>query len=269
MHIMKQRALCTAIICSSLMAAALWAQQPAAQSTDRPTQSSVIQQALQDLRQHQPQKAFDLLTQALAANPDDAPANLLAATTAIELENPALAVTYAERARALEPDNWKVDTALVTAYAMAGKMPERDAERAILHALHAAGDQADAKQTSGFLLDRFKVEHYTIDAVEYFAPVGKFHIYYCFFIRNRQGVRVWQINAQSDDFNQASWAKAFPQQAAEGQRQFQLTGEGNGVRSDYRSFSGSANYDWIKSHIIEIVKAQVLTFPGEPAEPNS
>ncbi len=261
------------MVCISLMATALLAQQPASQSAASaaagPTQAPVIQQALLDLKQHQPQKALDLLTQAIAANPDDAAANLLAATTAIELENPTLAVSYGERARALEPNNWKVDTTLVTAYAMAGKTHERDAERAALHALHTTGNEADAKQTSGFLLDRFKVKRYTVDAVEYFAPVGKFHIYYCFFIRNTQGLRVWQINAQSDDFNQASWAKAYPQQAADGQRQYQLTGEGNGVRNDYRSFSGSANYDWIKARVIEIVNAQAVPFPGEPPAPNS
>ncbi len=257
------------MLCVGLMATAIQGQQPASQSNAGQTENTAVQQALLDLRQHQPQKALDLLVQAMAAHPDDAALNLLAATTAIELENPALAVSYGERARALEPDNWKVDTTLVTAYAMAGKTRERDAERTALHALHTAGTQADAKQTSGFLLDRFKVSRYTVDAVEYFAPVGKFHIYYCFFIGNKQGVRAWQINAQSDESNQASWAKAYPEQAAGGQRQFQLTGQGNGVRNDYRSFSGSANYDWIKARVIEIVNAQAVPFPGEPPTPNS
>jgi tetratricopeptide (TPR) repeat protein len=239
---------------------ALQAQQPGAVS-----QPVDVEQALMALKQHQPQQALDLLNQVIAAHPDDATANLLAATTAIELDRPDLAVTYGERARTLDPDNWKIDTALVTAYAMAGKVQQRDVERAKLHALHESGKEPDAKQTSGFLLDRFKVKRYSVDAVEYFAPVGKFHIYYCFFVRNSEGRRVWQINAQSDDFNQASWAKAYPQQAANGQRQYQLTGEGNGVRNDYRSFSGSPNYDWIKTHVIEIINAQVVPFPGEPA----
>jgi tetratricopeptide (TPR) repeat protein len=229
---------------------------------------SAAQQALDALKNHQPQKALDLLTKAIAANPNDATANLLAATTAIELNRPELAVTYGERARTLAPDNWKIDTTLVIAYAMAGKTRERDAERTNLHALHDAGKEPDAKQTSGFLLDRFNVSRYTVDAVEYFAPVGKFHIYYCFFVRNSNGQRVWQINTQSDDFNQASWAKAYPKQAADGQRQYQLTVEGDGVRNDYRSFSGSPNYDWIKARVIDIINAQVVPFPGEAAQPN-
>jgi tetratricopeptide (TPR) repeat protein len=232
-------------------------------SVSHAQQPSPVQQAIAQLKLHHPQQAMDLLTAGIAANPNDAAANLLAASTAIELNQPAQAVTYGERARALEPNNWKIDTALVTAYAMAGKTGERDAERSKLHALHDTGTEPDAKQTSGFLLDRFDVKKYTVDAVEYFSPVGKFHIYYCFFVRNGQGQRVWQINAQSDDFNQASWAKAYPQQAAAGQRQFQITGEGGGVRTDYRTFSGSANYDWIKARVIEIINAQSVPFPGE------
>ena len=266
----KQLAFRAALLCASSLSIPLPCQQPAStpRSTGGDTKTSVTQQALAELRQHQPQKALDLLVTAIADNRDDAAANLLAATTAIELDRPDLAVSYGERARTLEPDNWKVDTTLVTAYAMAGKTRERDAVRATLRAVHAAGKEPDARQTSGFLLDRFKVKRYTVDAVEYFAPVGKFHIYYCFFVRNGEGQRVWQINAQSDDYNQASWAKVYPQQASEGQRQFQLTGEGNGVRNDYRSFSGSPNYDWIKARVVEIINAQAVAFPGEPNRPN-
>jgi tetratricopeptide (TPR) repeat protein len=228
-----------------------------------------IKQALADLKQGQPQQALDLLRQAIAADPNDAAANLLAAGCAISLYRPDLAVSYGERARGLEPDNWKIHATLVTAYAMAGKMRERDAERAALHELHTSAKIPDAAQTSGFLLDRFKVKQYSVDAVEYFTPVGKFHIYYRFLIRNSRGQRAWRIDVQSDDYNQASWAKAYPQAAAQGQRQFQLTGEGNGVRNDYRSFSGSADYDWVKARVIEIINAQSVPFPGEPAEPGN
>ena len=270
MRVFKRPACSIAMFCIGFAALPSPAQQPDANgSHDHAAvmQSDDKAQALEYLRQHQSEKAFDLLIKIVAANPDDAAANLLAASTAIELNKPELAVTYGERARALEPDNWKVATTLVTAYAMAGKVRERDAERTSLRAVHTAGKELDAKQASGFLLDRFMVKRYRVDAVEYFVPVGKFHIYYCFFVRNSQGQRVWQINAQSDDYNQASWAKAYPRQASEGQRQFQLTGEGNGVRNDYRSFSGSADYDWIKARVVEIINAQTVPFPGESAAP--
>ncbi|HEY0786617.1 MAG TPA: hypothetical protein VGD62_12160 [Acidobacteriaceae bacterium] len=238
--------------------AGAWACMPAQTPTPGTTD-----QALAELKQGHAQQALDLLEKQIALDPADAAANLLAASAAIALYRPDVAVTYGERARALEPDNWKIDTTLVTAYAMAGKLPARDAERARLHQLHASGKEADAAQTSGFLLDLFKVKQYGVEAVEYFTPVGKFHIYYRFVIRNPEGRRVWQMEVQSDELNQASWAKAYPAQAAQGQRQFQITGEGGGVRNDYRTFSGSPNYDWIKARVIEIVNAQAVAFPGE------
>ena len=232
-----------------------------------PAQQSagLTEQALSQLKQGQPQQALDLVQKQIAADPSDAAANLIAASCAIALYRPDLAVTYGERASALEPTNWKIHTTLVTAYAMAGKTHERDLERDALRTAHSSGKIPDAAQTSGFLLDRFRVKQYSAEAIEYFAPVGKFHIYYRFLLRNSGGHRVWQIDVQSDDFNQASWARAYPRQAAEGQRQFQITGEGSGVRNDYRTFSGSPNYDWIKSRVIDIINAQTQPFPGEPA----
>ena len=260
----------TATLAVLLGASTLAAQQgtatlPAAAAASQAATPSATEQALADMRHGQPQTALALLQKAIAADPNDAAANLLAASAAIALYQPDLAVTYAERARTLEPENWKTHTTLVTAYAMAGKTQQRDAERAALRDLHTSGKEPDARQTSGFLLDAFKVGAYHVDAVEYFTPVGKFHIYYRFLIRNAQGERVWQIDVQSDDFNQASWAKSYPEQAAQGQRQFQITGEGDGVRNDYRSFSGSPSYDWIKARIMDIVRAQSVPFPGEHA----
>ncbi len=237
-----------------------------ASNAQQPAGPSATDQALTQLKQGEPQQALDLLERTIAADPGNAAANLLAASCAIALYRADLAVSYGERARALEPDNWKVDTTLVTAYAMAGETRKRDAERAALHALHTSGKVQDAAETSGFLLDRFKAKRYSADAVEYFTPVGRFHIYYRFVVHNHRGQRAWQIDVQSDDFNQASWAKAYPEQAAGGQRQFQITGEGEGVRSDYRSFSGSPNYDWIRARVIEILDAQSGPFPGEPSE---
>ncbi len=243
----------------------LAAQQPEPASGDVAA-TNKTEQAITQLAQHQPQRALDLLTQVLSQNPEDAVANLVAAGASIALNQPDRAIAYGEQARRLEQNNWKVDTTLVTAYAMAGKTAERDAMRASLRALHATGKEPDAKQASGFLLDHFLVSKRIVDAVEYFAPVGKFHIYYCFFLRDGQGRRVWQINVQSDDFNQASWAKAYPQQAAQGKRQFQITGEGGGVGTDYRSFSGSPDYDWIKARVTELINAHAGAYPGEAAE---
>ena len=222
----------------------------------------VIQDALTQLEHHDPQAALATLTKIITATPDDVSANLLAAAAEIALYDGPHAVTYAERARQLDPDNWKVHTTLVTAYAMAGDTQKRDAERATLRTLHESTTAADARASSGFLLDLFKVKDYRVEAVEYFKPLGKFHLYYRFILKDADGNRIWQISVVSDDFNQASWARAFPQQAADGQRQFQITGESPGGAShvDYTTFSGSPSYDFARSRVVAILTAQTEPF---------
>ncbi len=219
------------------------------------TPSAQVQQAAAALHSGQPQQALTLLRQALAAAPDNASANLLAASAEIALYQPAAAVRYAEYAQTLEPDNWKIHTTLVTAYSMAGDTTHRDGERALLRKDHDNPALADAHGTSGFLLDLFRAGAYQVEAVEYFKPLGKYNTYYRFLLRNQQGARVWTIEINSDSLNQASWAQAYPRQAAEGQRQFQIESAEGPNHTEYRTFSGAPGYDYAKAEVLKIVAA--------------
>ena len=224
-----------------------------------------LQQSIAALHAGQPQQALTLFQQVVAADPQSAAGNLLAASAEIALYQPASAVRYAERAQALEPDNWKIHTTLVTAYAMAGDVAHRDAERQALRAAHENPALADARGTNGFLLDLFHAGRYNVEAVEYFKPVGRYNTYFRFIIRNAAGAHVWTIEVNSDSLNQSSWALAYPQQAKEGQRQFQIESAQGDVHVGYRTFSGAAAYDYAKSEVIKIVSAQAGPFPGEAA----
>jgi tetratricopeptide (TPR) repeat protein len=237
---------------------------PAAPGPAAPAlQGSPTEDGLAALKANQPQAALDDFQKALQANPNDVAANLLAATAALSLYKGDLAVQYAEKARQLDPGNWKVHTTLVAAYAAAGKRAQRDEERETLRKLHADPHAPDAMQTSGFLLEMFPVKQYRVDAIEYFQPVGKLHVYYRFILRNAQGRRVWQIDAESNDFDQKSWAGAHPEEAAAGKRQFQLTGENADLHTDYRMFSGLPDYDLIRAQVVGVIAAQTAPFPGE------
>jgi tetratricopeptide (TPR) repeat protein len=238
-----------------IVSTALNAQTAAPQAT--------VEQGLAALKSRQPQQALAIFQQVLQANPNDVATNLYAAGAALELYQGNLAVQYAEKARQLDPDNWKVHTTLVAAYAAAGKTQQRDAERELLRKLHADPKAPDAMQTSGFLIEMFPVKQYRIEAIEYFQPVGKFHIYYRFLIRNQKGNRVWEIVAESNDFDEKSWEQAHPEQVAAGEREFQLVGDGADTHVDYRMFSGKPGYDAIKAQVLQILNAQTAPFPGE------
>ena len=248
------------LLAVSLAASAALAQSPVAPPPSAPP---TVQQGLADLQAHQPQQALDIFQQVLRADPNNAAANLLAASAALSLYKGDLAVQYAEKAHTLEPQNWKIHTTLVVAYSEAGQKDKRDQERAILLKLHDDPHAPDAMQTSGFLLDMFPIRQYRVDAIQYFRPVGKFHIYYHFVIRNAAGKPLWSFDAESNDFDQASWASAYPARAAAGERQFQLTGQGNGQERDYGTFSGKPDYELFRSRVVFTLQSQTGPFPEE------
>ena len=242
------------------------AQETAQPAPTQPSVAEITQRGLDALKANQAQQALDFFEQALRSDPNDPAANLLAATAALNLYKGDLAVKFAEKARELEPDNWKIHTTLVAAYAAAGRKEQRDQEREVLRKLHDDPHAPDAMQTKGFLLEMFLVKEYKVEAIEYFHPVDKLHIYYRFIIRNAAGKRVWQIDVESNDFDQSSWAKAHPDDAEAGKRQFQLVGQDRDLHVDYHMFSGTPDYDSIREHIVQIIREQTSPFPGETAQ---
>jgi tetratricopeptide (TPR) repeat protein len=246
-----------------VLAAAIGLSSLAANAQETASQPASVEQGLTQLKDHEPQQALATFQQLLQANPNDVALNLYAADAALQLYRGDLAVQYAEKARTLDPNNWKVNTTLVVAYSVAGNAAQRNAERDVLHKLHADPKAPEAMQSNGFLVDMFPVKQYRVEAIEFFQPLGKFHIYYRFLIRNAQGKRVWTISAESDDFDEKSWEQAHAQQAADGERQFQMVGEGNGMHVEYRKFSGKPAYDGVKAQVLQILNAQTAPFPGE------
>lgn len=237
--------------------------EPAPSAPQVPTANQQLQNGLAALKANDPQRALNAFKLVLTSDPDNEVANLLAATAEVGLHQGDAAVAHAEKARQLDPNNWKVHTTLVIAYAEAGKTEQRDAERETLRKLHSDPTAKDAVQANGFLLDMFQVGQYKVDAVEFFRPLGKFHVYYRFLIRNAQDKRVWEIALQSDDFSQASWAQAHADLAAKGERQFSLEGDGGGSHVEYRLFSGTPTYDAVKEVVVHVLEQQAKPFPGE------
>jgi len=211
-----------------------------------------VAQGLAALQAHQPAEALADFQQILASDPNNAVATLYAATAALEMYNGSLAVQYAEKARQLDPQSWKVHTTLVAAYAAAGMKAQRDQERDVLAQLHRNG-AADAREARGFLLEMFAVGPAHVEAIQYFEPVGKFHTYYRFLVRG-EGSESREIDVQSNDFDEKSWAAAHPAQAAAGERQFQLTDAAG--TADYRMFSGKPDYDAIRGMVVGILQGK-------------
>jgi tetratricopeptide (TPR) repeat protein len=247
-------------------------------SAQTPPPAPTIADGLTALRSGHPDQALAAFQRILAADPTNAAANLYAATAALELYNGSLAVQYAEKAHQFDPQDWKVDTTLVAAYAAAGNKQQRDILRLQLRQLHAAAasdapNARDARLASGFLIEMFPIEYhpavgparsYHVDAVEYFEPMGELRTYYRFLVRRSTGgPRLWEIDVQSNDFDETSWAHAHPADAASGLRQFQINGRSDaGQEVDYRLFTGRDDYDAFRAMVVTILQSEPL--PASP-----
>jgi tetratricopeptide (TPR) repeat protein len=219
-----------------------------------------VSQGLAALQANQARQALAIFQKILQLDPNNTTANLLASTAAVELFQGPLAVQFAEKAEHLDPRNWKIHTTLVAAYSAAGMKPQRDRERALLEQMHRSG-APDARLATGFLLEMFPLGGHRVDAIEYFEPMGRFHTYYRFLVRQADGKRIWEVDVESNEFDQKSWAEAHPGEAAAGERQFQITGRGDGGNSiDYRMFSGKPDYDNIRVMVVEILRTRLI--PG-------
>jgi len=222
------------------------------------TTNPTLSLGMAELQANRARQALIDFQEVLKTDPGNTAANLLASTAAVELFQGQLAVQYAEKARQLDPRNWKIHTTLVAAYSSAGMKQQRDQERTLLHELHRTG-AADARLATGFLVEMFPLGNDRVDAIEYFEPMGKFHTYYRFLVRRADGHRVWEVDVQSDDFDQKSWAAAHATEAAAGERQFQLTGHGDDNQEvDYRMFSGKPDYDDIRVMVVEGLRAHPI-----------
>lgn len=252
----------TAVLFLSLSLSAPAQSAPSSPALPSPAPDISLASGLDALRAGQPRQALDDFRSALAADPANAVAALYASTAAMELYNGPLAVQYAEQARRLDPQSWKIHTTLVAAYASSGMKQQRDDERALLEKLHRTGAE-DARGASGFLLEMFEIPGAAgapirVEAIQYFEPVGPFHTAYRFLV-HRPAHPTEEIEVQSNDFDERSWAAAHPTQAAAGQRQFQITGKGESGQTDYRMFSGTPDYDRIRAMIVEILRPGAQT----------
>jgi hypothetical protein len=121
-------------------------------------------------------------------------------------------------------------------------------------------------KANGFLLDLFKVKKYRVETVQYFKPIGKFHTYYRFLIRNMAGKRLWEYELQSDDFAQKSWASAHVQEAVTGGREYTLESDFGGSHVEYRLFSGNPTYDEVRAAVVQLLTDRTEPFPAETAK---
>jgi tetratricopeptide (TPR) repeat protein len=198
--------------------------------------------------------------------PDNVQANLLTGAVLLEMTRPADALPYFRKADTLQPDDPHVHSLLLEAYAESSDKKMRDEERATLRRMHSDGKHPAFSETHGFEIERIPVGNLAVDAIEYFAPEGKYHFYYRFDVSDTSGRMIEFIALASEDEDQAMFAESHPKEAKAGVRRFSLDRYTRNQQALLGFMDGQPTYDDLRARIVKIVTAETDA-GAAPAQP--
>ena len=205
----------------------------------------------------------------LAADPDNRAALYNAGMAAYLAGQPSLSVTYWGRLKALEPGDWRVRAKLVQAHEALGQRGERDAERAQLLQMRAAGQNEELKQAKHYCRDQFAVGQARVMAFEFFDLEGETPVRYGFDLLDEAGQRVvarYTVGSYS-----ATNALALETgQIQPGQRLFHLDGyKPGGLHETYGFMVGEPDYDQAKAAVTQVLQGTWRPTSGSRPTPGS
>jgi len=162
------------------------------------------------------------------------------------------------------PNDWQAVALLTRAYAESGDKAGRDAGIAQMLDLHKRGITPPG--TRQFIVERTKVGDHVVLIFASLAPWGSYHAYNYAQIFDQGGRLVLRATVESDDADQATFAKQHPAEAAAGVRGFSLDGyQDKGKNSDgqrvethytFKFFTGQPPYDTVRNEFLSIATGQ-------------
>jgi tetratricopeptide (TPR) repeat protein len=227
-------------------------------------------------------KFEDALTDAkaiLTANPQSSKANKLVGVVLLDDEKPTEALPYFEKSLSLDANDPSVHALMLQAYAQAGDAKNRDAQRDILRTYHSDGQHPDFSRSMGFMVETIHHHDKLVQAIEFYAPMGKDHFYYRFNVFNPDGHLTSFLVLQSDEADQADYAKQHAKEAAAGGRRFSIdlytqNEQKQTVQSVMAYLDSQPSYDDLRARVIKIVdgdskplSVKTLTPPTPPTAP--
>jgi tetratricopeptide (TPR) repeat protein len=198
----------------------------------------------------------------LAANLDSPQANKLVGVVLLDDQKPADALTYFKKALELDPTDDSVHALMLQVYAQTGDSKNRDAQRAILREYHTNPKHPSFQHSAGFLIETIPYKDGAVQAVEFYEPAGKFHFYYRFNVYDAAGHLQSFYALESDDADQALYAKEHPKEAAAGGRRFSIdvysrNEAGNPTQGLIAFVDGQPSYDDLRARIMKILSSGV------------
>jgi len=188
----------------------------------------------------------------------------LAAEAAINAGDMQYATGLLAPLEAANPDDWQAAALMARIYAEGGDQAHRDAEMARLNDLHAKGSIPAGVQQ--YLLEKIHEPDRAIWVSHSLTPWGGYHVYDYARVFDGNGQLLFRLTLESDDFDQPSFAKQHPADAAAGKRAFSFDGYREGptngaqrteVHMTYALLPGEPSYDEVRAAFIRIATGEM------------
>lgn len=198
--------------------------------------------------------------------PDDVDLTRFIVEAAIDAGDSAYALSQLKPLVDSKPGNWQELMLMARAYAEAHDAANRDAALTTLEDLHHFGRHAKLNAVQVFLVERVPLEKGHFDLYYSLVPWSRYNIFEMARVYNAAGQQVSRLTLESNDFEQAQWAKTHTQQAAQGMRFFSMDGYTEQISADgkhtqthftYGFFDGRPTYEAVRDKMAAIANGKV------------
>jgi hypothetical protein len=171
-----------------------------------------------------------------------------------------------------DPNDWQAAALLARACAESGDTPCRDAEMAHMLDLYRKGVTPQGMQQ--YELERIKVAGKTLVLRTSLEPWGYYKVYDLGQVSDDDGKIFLRITLESNDADQALFAKENPKEAAQGLRRFSLdayretglnsSGQRTQTHYTYKFFVGQPSYKTVREEFVKIVSGESNPVSSRP-----
>ena len=195
----------------------------------------------------------------LKAWPNSPQANEITGYALLIMAKPADAMPYFQRAQSLDPGDPQVHLLLVQAYAEMGDARHRDEEITLLRGFHSDGRHPDFAKQDGFVIEDIRLGTETVQAVEYFEPVGRYHFYYTFNVYDAADELQEFYALASEDEDQAFFEQEYPKKAKAGERRYSIDEYKENSQALLGFIDGAPSYDTLRARILKALNDEQAT----------
>jgi len=237
------------------------AQQPAPPSLTA-EQQTLFDAAKKDFSEHHPELALEKMKQLHAMIPDNVTITDGTAETAVTLGDDAYALSLLKLWAAAHPEDSFALEWLARAYAETGDAAERDKTIAAVLKLHETTTNEQFKRADRFVVERVKLANGYLDIYYAIVPFSRYHIYMLGRQVDINNALIRQITLESDDIDQAGFAKEHPDMVAKGMRRFSMDtysaskASPNGTATQTQGFigfmDGQLSYDDTRARMLKV-----------------